>query len=385
MAIFGSVFALLGRFAGRVLNSALGWATLLLFGKVQGRNQSVLLVIALGSLVWVLAIVGVLIPDVGTFLLAFVPVPDFIDENVVRLAMVGVVVLIPLLIGAAALFIADPATRPKRLGLFGGVLRGYPFTLVLAITIIVLAAVSLVRKVRSLTKRWEDAHVPVIVKPNGYDTVLTDLQDVLRRAGLPVQPRPAPSVVSLPPRLLDAVAGRALGALVPDRLMLLVARDLEVLVYPSDVAISGSRVAVARARAAIAAQLTKSPAYMTASAESERIEDELRALLEDASVRGAPDLARVRERLAGIDQRIANLSVPFDEWETVYRQRLQVERDALLGRLDETLVADDTAETGAGSRSASTVDRALGGLAIALLAVDVVLLLRARLPTTRRP
>ena len=178
MAIFGSVFALLGRFAGRVLNSALGWATLLLFGKVEGRNQSVLLVIALGSLVWVLAIVGVLIPDVGTFLLAFVPVPDFIDENVVRLAMVGVVVLIPLLIGAAALFIADPATRPKRLGLAGGVLRGYPFTLVLAITIIVLAVVSVVRKVRSLAKRWEDAHVPVIVKPNGYDTVLADLEGV---------------------------------------------------------------------------------------------------------------------------------------------------------------------------------------------------------------
>ena len=52
MAIVGSVFAMLGRFAGRLLNSALGWATILLFGKVEGRRQSFLLVMALGSLAY---------------------------------------------------------------------------------------------------------------------------------------------------------------------------------------------------------------------------------------------------------------------------------------------------------------------------------------------
>ncbi len=386
MAIFGSVFALLGRFAGRVLNSALGWATLLLFGKVEGRNQSVLLVIALGSLVWVLAIVGVLIPDVGTFLLAFVPVPDFIDENVVRLAMVGVVVVIPLLIGAAALFIADPVARPQRLNLAGGVLRGYPFTLVLAITILVLGAVSVVRKVRSLAKRWEDAHVPMIVKPNGYDTVLADLEGVLRRAGLPVEPRPAPSVVSLPPRLLDAVAGRALGALVPDKLMLLHAPDVEVLVYPSDVAISGSRGAVARARAAIAAQLTRSPAYMTASAEAQRIEDEVQALAEGSARRGAADWSALRERLADIDRRLVTLTVPFDEWETVYRERLQVERDALIRQLGGIAVVDEGAgELMPDAARPGSVEWAVAAVGLALLAADVLLLVRSRSTTHRRP
>ena len=56
-----------------------------------------------------------------------------------------------------------------------------------------------------------------------------------------------------------AFAGRSLGALVPDRLMLLAGRDLEVLVYPSDVAISGTKAAMARARAAIASRLTEAP------------------------------------------------------------------------------------------------------------------------------
>lgn len=46
MAIVGSVFAMLGRFAGKILNAILGWATLLLFGKVSGSKQTILLVVA---------------------------------------------------------------------------------------------------------------------------------------------------------------------------------------------------------------------------------------------------------------------------------------------------------------------------------------------------
>lgn len=142
MAIFGAVFAAVGRFAGRLLSSALGWATILLFGKVEGRKQSVLLVIALGSLVWVLVVIGIVLPDVGTFLLAFVPVPDWVDDDVVRLLMLGLAALIPLLIGFAAVTVTETSRRQRGLGMVSGVLRGYPFTFVLALTIVILAAVS---------------------------------------------------------------------------------------------------------------------------------------------------------------------------------------------------------------------------------------------------
>jgi hypothetical protein len=382
MAILGSVFALVGRFAGRLLNSALGWATILLFGKVEGRKQSVLLIIALASLLWVLTLVGVIVPDIGTFMLAFVPVPDFIDEVVVRLAMLGGAALIPLLIGIAAVAIADPATRPRRLGLVGGVLRGYPFTIVLALTIVILAVVSLVRKVRSLARRWEDAHIPLVVKPGGYDAVLEDIERVLDRSGLDVRPGPAPAVLSIPPRLLDAVAGQALGGLVPDRLMLLHGNELEVLVYPSDVAISGTRTAVARARAAIADQLTHSPAYLTVSAEAERIEDDLRALA--SSVGGAPSAGypQVRRRLREIDDRLARLTVPFDEWETVYRERLQVERDALVRDLG--LVPPAAPRAGESRDRPKPIEWVFAAIGMVLLAADVALVLESRVTSGRR-
>jgi hypothetical protein len=34
-----------------------------------------------------------------------------------------------------------------------------------------------------------------------------------------------------------------------------------------------------------------------------------------------------------MDHRLATLVLPYDEWEVLYRQRLQVERDHLAGRL----------------------------------------------------
>jgi hypothetical protein len=342
----------------------------------------VLLIIALGSLLWVLTLVGVILPDVGTFLLAFIPVPDFIDEGVVRLVMLGAAALIPLLIGIAAVAIADPATRPRRLGLVGGVLRGYPFTVVLALTIVILAAVSLVRKVRSLASRWEDAHIPLVIKPGGYDAVLEDIERVLDRSGLVVRPGPAPAVLSIPPRLLDAVAGKALGGLVPDRLMLLHGTELEVLVYPSDVAISGTRSSVARARAAIADQLTHSPAYLTVSAEAERIEDDLQALAHGGDGTPADRYPQVRGRLREIDVRLARLTVPFDEWETVYRERLQVERDALVRELDHG--SSDARSVGGSSNRPNPIEWVFALFGMALLAVDVALVLGSRIAIGRR-
>ena len=381
MAIIGSLFAAVGRFAGKLLNAVLGWATLLLFGKVSGSKQTVLLLVALGSLVWVVTLLGILVPDIGTFLLAFVPVPDFIDETWVRLAMLALAIVIPLVIGAAAIFLTEADRRPKGGGLLIGVLRGYPFTLVLAVTIIVLGGVALARKLRSLSKRWEDAHVPVIVHPGGYERVLKALEQVLDRAGLDVVKKPAPAVVSIPPRLLDKVAGRSLGALVPDRLMLLAGSDVEVLVYPSDVAISGTKAAMARARAAIASRLTDTPAYMTMSAEAQHVEDLIRDAAGTANDRDGASVRSRIARLRALDIVLARLTVPFDEWETVYRQRLQVERDLLAGARDELAVPGAERASAEGQQT-PTADRVVALGTAALIAVDA-LVQAARLTRSR--
>jgi len=124
MAILAGIFGVLGRFVGKLLTAALGWASSLLFGRVARNKQILLVLITFGSIAWVAMVLGVLVPDVGTFLLAFVPAPDYL-EPWIRLAMLAAAIVTPLLIGVATLFVQDKASRPT--GMDAGVRsRGGP-------------------------------------------------------------------------------------------------------------------------------------------------------------------------------------------------------------------------------------------------------------------
>jgi len=318
MAILAPLFALAGRFLGKLLNMAFGWASTLLFGRVPQSKQLLLSAVSLAAIAWVAALIGVIVPDVGTFLLAFVPRPDWIQEGWLRLVMLALALILPLVVGVAGIILMDPADRPSGLGRIGAVLRGYPYAAVLALVLLTMIVVAPVRKVRSILKGWTDEHIPVLVQPGGYDRVATDIERALDAAGLEIARGRAPVVLELPSRLLAAVGGSNVRRLVPDRLLVLQNRSLEVTLHPSDIAISGKRNDVARARAAIATRVTFTAAYMTTAKESQQVEDVLLAISEGRAPGGA---------MAAVDDRLSRLTIPHDEWEVLYRQRLQVERD----------------------------------------------------------
>ena len=371
MAIITGLMSIIGRFAGQVLNMTLGWATILLFGKVPQKKQFILLILVFGSLVWVALVIGVLVPDVGSILIAATPVTPFVDISWLRLGMLGAALTLPLVIGMAAVSVAE--TRPQGMQLVIAILRGYPFAAVLALLMVVLALVAIVRKVRSMSKKWEDAHVPVIVKPGEYETVLELLREKLDRSGLPTTPRDAGMLISGPPKLLDLIAGRALGTLIPDRMQLLVGEGLEVLVYPSDLAISGTRERVAWARSAIVTELAEAPAYMTTSAEAQKFEDSLERLGPGAA-RSRP--AEMLQHIRSLDPKLAKLAVPYEEWETLYRMRLQLERDALASQEPVGAGVAEPAPSKRGGPSRLDLGIALGSAA--LLIADLALLIGAR-------
>ena len=369
---------MLGRFAGQILNTTLGWATLLLFGKVPQNKQIVLLFMVFGSLIWVALVVGIAFPNVGSLLVASVPRPDFIPEDWVRIAMLVGAIIVPLAIGIAAVFMTDASTRAHGMGLVTGVLRGYPFALVLALILVLLAVIASVRKIKSLSRRWEDAHVPVVVQPGKYDAVLDQIEQRLDSAGLDVTRRDAGIFLSGPPKLLDLIAGRSLGALVPDRLQLLVGPDIEVLVYPSDLAISGTKQRVARARAAIASELTDAPAYLTTSAEAQTFEDDLERLGPAAAQTRPLELIR---HVRSLDKRLAELAVPYEEWEVLYRMRLQLERDAratLDGGTDSDTKLERSGERRVSAASPTRLDVAIAVAGTGLIVLDLALLLSDR-------
>ena len=67
----------------------------------------------------------------------------------------------------------------------------------------------------------------------------------------------------IPGRVLASLAGAAVRGLVPDRLVQLTGRNVEVLIYPNDVSISGREKVVARVQAALGSRLTTSQAWLT--------------------------------------------------------------------------------------------------------------------------
>jgi hypothetical protein len=336
MAILAALFAFGSRFVGKILTTAMGWATTLLFGRVPASRQYLLLGIAFGSVIWMVLLAGILVPDVATFLLVLVPGQGIVPESIIRLLMLIGALIAPAIIGGLTLALdASAARTPGRIA--RAVARGYPLTVLLAVLLVFLAGLAIVRKGRSLARGWTDAHVALVVKPGAYDDVAADLDAAVSAAGLDVEPRAAPATMSTPARWLAAVAGSDGAALVPDRMIQLHGPELDILIYPMDLLISGKPGAVARARAAMASRLTTSAAHLTVSAEGQAIEDRLTLLATRPDADGQDRPPRfddhARDELADIDETLARIEIPYEEWEVLYRQRLQVERDLRAGSM----------------------------------------------------
>lgn len=303
----GALFAYVGRQIGRVLQLAFNWATLVLFGQVSKDKQLYLSIMAALSLVWPIALAGVLLPSVATFLLGFVTVPDRFDVWV-RLAMLAVAIAAPLGVGFLATKLRDQS--PGGLAFVKALLAGYPNALALAVVLLWLMIVAPVTKLLATIRRHESAHVPIAVKPDRYDTVVDDLRASLERGGMTVRHTFAPWPLTLPGRILALVGGAGVRALVPRHLSQLRAADFVMTVHPMDLALSGKTRALARARSALVRELTFTEAYQTWTKEAHEIED--------AIVRASQG-----GELAPVGARLDDANIPFEEWEILYRMLLQ--------------------------------------------------------------
>ncbi|MEO8570700.1 MAG: hypothetical protein ABI553_03280 [Chloroflexota bacterium] len=371
MAFLAALIAFGSRFASKVLTTALGWASTLLFGRVPASRQILLLGITFGSVIWMVMLAGFIIPDLGAFLLLLVPPQNVVPQGVIRLLMLMGVIVVPGIVGAATL--ALTADKRSARGAIESVARGYPLTTVLAVLLIFLAVLAIWRKATSLVRHWTDAHVPMVVKPGAYEQVASDLDKALTDAGFDLEPSPAPAAMSKPAKWLAAIAGRSSGALVPDRMLQLRGTNLDILIYPMDVLISGKPDDVTRARAAIASRLTSSAAHLTVSAEAQAIEDRVAALAVspvDESGHAPVFNDAVAAEFAAIDEKLATIRIPYEEWEVLYRQRLQVERDLRAGAMagEAVLGAPSLGVDGSGGALAA-VGRMLRQGAAALIEV----------------
>jgi hypothetical protein len=346
MALFASIFALLGRFVGRVLTTTLGWASVMLFGRIPQDRQIWLAVLTFGSIAWVATVAGVLMPDVGTVLLAAVPRPGWIPASIVQQAMLATAILLPAVLGGVTLMLFDPSDRPRGTALAGQVARGYAIVPALAVTLVVLAVAGTIRKVNALAHRRQDAHIAIVVRPGRYDALVAALEKSLRDGELVSQRGEGPTILTTPARVLARLSGRGIGRLVPDRLIELQGPNLVVSIYPADLALTGSEDAVAKARALVARDIPSRDAWFTTTREAQQVEDRLAAL-------GNADPVTRAAGLPDIDRALLDLTVDQDTFEVLYRRRLQLAVGPALDVRD-----DDTRDGAVPGREKATMGQA---------------------------
>ena len=149
----------------------------------------------------------------------------------------------------------------------------------------------------------------------------TTSRAALEEAGLAVARVKAPRSAEIPIRLVAAVSGRPHDE-AAEELCAFRGDGVDIVLYPSEALILGEPAAASRAKAAIARRLTFSDVYLTTGETSEEIEDRLREISHRRNVTAAD--------FRSIDDSLTRLPMPYDDWATIYRLRLQVEHEARL-------------------------------------------------------
>jgi hypothetical protein len=327
------------RSLGRVTNMAVGWATRLLFGKVPQERQFVVTAMAFGSILWLVAIVGIAWPAFAAFLFAFTRLPRWVHSEWMRLAMLAGAAVIPLLVGGAALLLLEPGDRPHgAANVARALLLGYRYTFGLAVTLLVTAFVAPVTHLKTLVRGWRMRHLPVVIHAQHYETVVGHIERALAGADVAVRRVPTSPLVNVPTRMLVLLVGGSVAGMARRDLVTLAAPHLEITIHPFDIVVCGPREAVTLVQAVLVETLPFTAAYLTWTHDANEIEDRLRETWRSRAAAGSSGASV--PALDEIEETIRRAGVAFEEWEILFREFLLVERRLRPARTGQTAGAD---------------------------------------------
>lgn len=310
----------------RCASFALRWATSLFFGQVPGNRGYLLSVMALVAVAWVVVLVGFGLP-LGTGFVAERAgwVSRNFDLGAFEVwALVAAIGLAPPILAGVAEFAAFDGRRSLP-GWLRRVPVSYPATASLGISVLQMLVIAPFLVLSRVRRNYRLVQVPLVLQDEGSAGGLSGpIADALGSLGIGgFERRPLSGAISWPLRTVGYAARHLLGRMVHNDPVLISGDDLQVVVYAAGVGILGPQAEAYRARAAIEKQLAFTHAYLSWSPESQAFEDALRRLYEERDGRGS-----LERRLDRLQERIDAAPLDSDEWNLLYRLRLQVEREA---------------------------------------------------------
>lgn len=261
---------------------------------------------------------------------------DVIDRNfdveaIHYMALVGAIVLAPpgvaggLVIGE----FRDERTVSEWLRLIP---VSYPATFLLGLAVLEMVAFTPFLLIQRWRQKRALVQVPLVMKEGTDDDDLVEaVRAALASIGIEdVSVSEATGPKAWPMRTVGFAARHLLGAVVRGDPMRLRADGLEIYAYATNVAILGPTQDAHRVRAAVERELAFREAYLTWSDDSQQIEDELTEARKAAN----GDVDGLRRRLDEVQDRMDAASLNSEEWNVLYRMRLQVEQAAARRRDD---------------------------------------------------
>ena len=308
----------------RSASFALGWATALYFGQVPGRQGRMLAVLSLIAAAWVILTLGFGVPILtGAALEATGVIEENFDvEFLTYVALVAGIVLTPPVVAAIAVWgeFREDRSIATWLRL---VPVSYPSTAMLGAAVLQMVAFTPVLLFQRWRQKRKYVQLSLVMREGADDDDLVEaLRDALASIGiedLEVSEASGPKV--WPMRTVAFATEHLLGAVVRGEPMRLATRDLEIYAYATNISVQGPKEDTYRVRAAIERRLGFLDAYLTWNDEAQEIEG---GLIEAHRTAG-DDIEAFIRRLDGIQEQMDTASLNSEEWNVLYRRRLQVE------------------------------------------------------------
>ncbi len=331
MAIISALLSALVRRIGTLIQALFGWSVTALFGRLPKIKQIAVSVTLLLAVLWPVLVIGVFLPGVAAWALAFLPLHEWFSDTFLRLSWAALAVLVPPCVGLITRYVADQRT------LRGGVLRttlaGYPLTIGYCLALLVtLVTVPLV-KLAATAQRWSDDHVYVQSRQGEYNKAIHSVAEAFALAGLVPEMEPIPTHLSLATELLKWFAKSALGPILPERPIRVRAKGVEAYLYPSDLLLRGEAALVGRVRAMLTRTELERFAYLVSEPAAQDIQDELAQLWDALRRHSHPEDARrvIELRLGEIYRAMSRQRISYQDWSLLERQARRLERAAFAG------------------------------------------------------
>ena len=344
MAIFSALLSALYRNLSKFLQTLFGWSITGLFGRLPSKQQTALSVAFVLALAWPLLVLGIFVPGIAAWAIAFVPIHKWVGSTTLRFIWLGLALVVPAIVGTVTAIIT-PATKQKGSTLHT-VLGGYVLTVGYVVAFLITLVTVPVLKLTTMAKRWSDEHVYVQPREGAYDDVLDEIARACGAIGMPMERTVMPKAMSLATRMLKVLAHRFIEPAVAAESKMLRSDKLEVYLYPADLLLRGPAKTVARVRAAISETMVERFAFLVQEPKAQEIQVEIQRMWEVVARHDATHpvgrLANVR--LREIQHDLRRVEIPFPEWAVLDRSLKRVERAIVGGpHILKPLVEEDQA------------------------------------------